>query len=69
MIKKIPDELKDELKTILKNIQTRDQAVRDRQLRMLKLLDLYWKNIQNVFWDERAQDWRSINDQPRYVLC
>ena len=63
MIKKIPVELQDELKTILKNIQTSDQPVRDRQLRMLKLLDLYWKNIQNVFWDERAKDWRSINDQ------
>ena len=60
---KIPDELRDELKTILKHIQTRDQGVRDRHLRTLKLLDLYWKNIQNVFWDERARDWRNINDQ------
>jgi len=63
MIKKVDKEVQDELKTILKNLQTRDQAVRDRQLRTLKLLDLYWKNIQNVFWDERAKDWRSVNDQ------
>jgi hypothetical protein len=60
---KLDKELQDELKTILKNLQTRDQGVRDRQLRTLKLLDLYWKNIQNVFWNEQAKDWRNISDQ------
>lgn len=63
MIKNLSDELKNELKTIVKTLMTRDQSVRDRHLRLLKLLDLYWKNIHNVFWNESAKDWRNMNDQ------
>jgi len=59
----ISDELKIELKTILSTLEKRDQSVRDRHLRLLKMLDLYWKNIHNIFWDAAVKDWRNINDQ------
>jgi len=61
--KELSDELKNELKTIAKALKNRDQAVRDRHLRLLKMLELYWKNIHNIFWDAAAKDYRNINDQ------
>jgi len=61
-MEKISQELQDALKTILKAVETRDQAVRDKHLRILKLLDLYWKNIHNVFWNDAVKDYRNIND-------
>lgn len=63
MIKNLPDELQKELMGILKKIETRDQSVRDRQLRLVKELELYWKNIHNIFWDSSAKDFRNISDQ------
>jgi predicted RNA-binding Zn-ribbon protein involved in translation (DUF1610 family) len=60
---KLRDELQLELVSILKKIETRDQPVRDRQLKLLKELELYWKNIHNIFWDDTVKDWRNINDQ------
>ena len=63
MLKKVPDEVKDELTSVLKEIETEQKTQREAQVRYWKGLELYWKHIQDIFWDASVKDYRHINDQ------
>src|SRR5690242_14649173 len=46
------------LKTIIEDFELEDQAVRWRQIRDWKRLELMWAGFNNFYWDYIAHDWR-----------
>ena len=60
---KIDDELAAQLTSILKDLESEQKSLREAQVRFWKGLELYWKHIQDIFWDASVKDYRHINDQ------
>lgn len=54
----IPDFVVDALKSAIEDYDRIEQPVRDRMIRYWKKLELFWKGIQNIYWDWNAKDWR-----------
>ena len=59
--KKIPEQIRTDLKTICDEFDREDIAVRERQIRLWKKLDFYWAGFQRIYWDDVAHDWRVLN--------
>ena len=65
MAKKITDETKRQLKTVVDYFGNEDREVRDRQIRTWRKLKLLWENLQHTYYSEVAHDWR-IPEAERY---
>ncbi len=65
MAKKVSEETKILLKTVVDNFADEDREVRDRQIRTWRKLKLLWENLQQTYYSEVAHDWR-IPDAERY---
>jgi predicted RNA-binding Zn-ribbon protein involved in translation (DUF1610 family) len=61
MSEKLDDEICSLLKTVADHFDQEDRAVRERQIRRYRLLKLYWNNFSQVYWSEKAQDYRVYN--------
>lgn len=58
MPRKIDDETKRLLKTVVDHFDMEDRIVRERQLRHCRRLKLYWNNFSQIYWSEAARDYR-----------
>lgn len=54
---KLPDDLKECLRFLLKKYEGEDSWVRKQQLKLWKKNEEFWHGIQFVFWSESRQDW------------
>jgi hypothetical protein len=57
-VKRVSDETKALLKSIIDHCDDDDRATRDRQIRVWRRLKLLWENIQHTYYSEVAHDWR-----------
>ena len=48
----------DAIKSIIDDFENEDRAVRERQIRDWKRLELMWSGFNNFYWDYVAHDWR-----------
>lgn len=62
IINNLTDDEKAAIKGLIKKLEDRDQPVRDKQIRLYKSLELYWRHIQDIFWDESVKDFRSMGE-------
>ena len=49
----------DAVTAICDDFETEDRAIRDRQIREWRRLDLMWNGFNNYYWDSVAHDWRT----------
>src|SRR5438445_7805858 len=49
------------LKTVADHFNNEDRATRERQIRQLRRLKLYWNNFSQIYWSEKAHDYRVYN--------
>jgi len=54
----LSDEEIDAIKNIIEDFENEDRAVRERQIRDWKRLELMWAGFNNIYWDYVAHDWR-----------
>ena len=54
----LTEEEEDAIITIIDDFDEEDRAVRERQIRNWKRLELMWAGYNNVYWDSVAHDWR-----------
>jgi len=54
----LTEEEEDAIKTIIDDFTEEDRAVRERQIRNWKRLELMWAGYNNIYWDSVAHDWR-----------
>jgi len=57
----LPEEIKTALKSIVDEFDRNEQPVRENMIRFWKKLDLFWKGIQDIYWDYSAKDYRRLN--------
>lgn len=55
------DEVCSLLKTVANHFNDEDRATRERQIRQWRRLKLYWNNFSQIYWSEKAQDYRIYN--------
>lgn len=55
------DEISSLLKTVAEHFDKEDRMTRERQIRHWRRLKLYWNNFSQVYWSEKAQDYRIYN--------
>ncbi len=58
MKQEISEELQTAIKSLIDRFDQDEQAVRQRQIRLWKKLELYWNGITHIYYDEVAHDWR-----------
>lgn len=56
------EDFKNALKGTIDDLEKKDRPNRDKLLRIYKKHNSYWEGIQDVYWDERARDWRRVKD-------
>jgi predicted RNA-binding Zn-ribbon protein involved in translation (DUF1610 family) len=61
MSKELDEEICSLLKTISDHFDLEDRATRERQIRRYRLMKLYWNNFSQVYWSEKAQDYRMFS--------
>jgi len=61
MSEKLDDDIASLLKTVADHFNDEDRATRERQIRQWRRLKLYWNNFSNIYWSEKAQDYRIYN--------
>lgn len=57
-MKKPSERIQKLLKTVYDECTKEDTAVRQRQLRSWRRLNLLWEGYQRIYWSEQAHDWR-----------
>src|SRR5260370_15831040 len=55
------DEVAVLLKTVVDHFDQEDRATRERQIRHMRRLKLYWNNFSLIYWSEAAHDYRIYN--------
>jgi len=55
-----PDDVKQALKSMIDDFDRIEQPVRDRMVRFWKKCELFFKGIQNIYWDWSARDFRTL---------
>jgi len=58
MSKQLDDEIASLLKTVADHFDKEDRTTRERQIRHWRRLKLYWNNFSQIYWSEKAQDYR-----------
>ena len=61
MSKQLDDEVASLLKTVATHFDNEDRVTRERQIRHMRRLKLYWNNFSLIYWDEVAHDYRVYN--------
>lgn len=61
MSKQLDEEICNLLKSVSDHFEREDRATRERQIRRYRLMKLYWNNFSQVYWSEKAQDYRLFN--------
>lgn len=56
--KEVPERIQQILLQLIDKFDQEDIFVRERQIRTWKKLKFYWNNIQRIWWDEVAHDYR-----------
>ena len=56
------DEVAIDLKTIALHFDKEDQATRERQVRRMRRLKLYWNSFSQIYWSEVAHDYKLFNN-------
>jgi len=54
------EDLEHAIKVIVDKLELEDRPAREVLLRDLRKLELFWINIQHVFWSDLARDWRPL---------
>lgn len=62
-LKRLPDGVKELLKTVFDDCMKEDSSVRERQIRKYKRLKLLWEGYQRIWYSEVAHDWRVWDEQ------
>lgn len=57
----LPDEVVTALKSMIDEFDVLEQPVRERMVRYWKRCELFWKGIQNIYWDWTARDYRRLS--------
>jgi len=55
------DEISSLLKTVADHFDKEDRITRERQIRHMRRLKLYWANFSQIYWSEQAHDYRVYN--------
>lgn len=53
------EEFQNGLRAIIDELEKGDRPVREQQIRFWRFCELYWKNIQKIFWNETEKTWSS----------
>src|SRR5690348_5697584 len=56
----LPDNIISALKDMIEEFDRVEQPVRERMIRYWKKCELFWKGIQNIYWDWTARDYRRL---------
>ncbi len=59
---KADDDISVLLKTVANHFDQEDRATRERQIRKMRRLKLYWNSFSQIYWDEGARDYRIANN-------
>jgi ribosomal protein L40E len=59
--KGLDDEISSLLKTVADHFDKEDRMTRERQIRHMRRLKLYWNNFSQIYWSETAHDYRIYN--------
>ena len=57
----IPSDVVNSLKSLLSDIEREDDSIRLSNMKVWRQLQQYSRGIQDIYWDEYAQDWRSFS--------
>ena len=57
----LPDDVATALKAMIEEFEVLEQPVRERMVRYWKRCELFWKGIQNIYWDWTAKDYRRLS--------
>jgi hypothetical protein len=58
----LDEEAKKCLKEMIEDFERIEQPVREKMVRYWKKLELFWKGIQNIYWDYAARDYRKLGE-------
>jgi len=59
---KYPEEIRKSLVDVTRDLDKEQQSIRETHLIEWKKLDYYWQNLQNIYWDVVARDWRPYEE-------
>lgn len=59
----LPKHLKDALLTIVQHYREEDKEDRELLLPKWRRNELYWRGVQDLFWSDIIQDWRTISEE------
>jgi hypothetical protein len=57
----LPEDVSKALKSMIDDFARVEQPTRERMIRYWKKLELFWKGIQNIYWDYTARDYRRLD--------
>jgi hypothetical protein len=63
-----PDEIAEDLSTILSEVDKQERTTRDLMLRLWKYLELLWIGSGNYYWDHMTGQWRAITQSDIAIL-
>lgn len=61
----VPEEVLSAIKGMVDNFDRFEQPTRERMIRFWKKCELFFKGIQNIYWDYTAKDYRVLDPNPR----
>jgi hypothetical protein len=60
---RIDEEIAKLLKSVVDAFEREDRPARERQIRKIRQLKLYWNNLSRIYWSETARDYRIASQQ------
>lgn len=57
----LPEDVERALNALIDNFDKEEQPTRDRMVRFWKKCELFWKGLQNIYWDSSYNDYRQLS--------